>query len=475
MFFSTKCEFLSSYDYYKRNDFMVERLKKTLLYTYGVPDLFFSMMISMEVYFFAIFLTDYAQFSLTVVGQILAITSVIDIVCALVGGVILQKVNLRFGGKYRSWFLLGPSLVAPLIVLQFTKIGSDLTAALIIIFGFVASHLLFNVVVAASGSMLGRLSQLSEERTILSTSRAQGFSASGLVFSITAVPMIVFFGAHTDEMTGYTITVAVYAFMMVLGYWYIFKMTAGKDPYDEKVLNHAEQESGPSVKEMVRLVLGNPPLMYLSLVFLFVSSGFLIISGMAAYYFTYVVGKPALLSMFILAISIARLIGTFAATWIGIKLGKRNSYWIFVSLAAVGFASAWFARNDPWGFTLIFCFFTGLASIAGSMNTALFADTVVYGEWKTGQNIRAFTMGLMNFPIKIGVLIRSGVMAGGLMAIGFVANADPTPSVIEGISSIMALTPAAAYGIAAIIFYFGYSLEDKDIVQMQEEIKARTA
>jgi Na+/melibiose symporter-like transporter len=61
------------------------------------------------------------------------------------------------------------------------------------------------------------------------------------------------------------------------------------------------------------------------------------------------------------------------------------------------------------------------------------------------------------------------------MAIGFVANADPTPSVIEGISSIMALTPAAAYGIAAIIFYFGYSLEDKDIVQMQEEIKARTA
>ena len=111
---------------------MTERLKKTLLYTYGVPDMFFSMMISMEVYFFAIFLTDYAQFSLAVVAQILTVTSVIDIVCALVGGVILQKVTLRFGGKYRSWFLIGPPLVVPLIVLQFTKIGSDLTAAVII-------------------------------------------------------------------------------------------------------------------------------------------------------------------------------------------------------------------------------------------------------------------------------------------------------------------------------------------------------
>lgn len=454
---------------------MAERLKKTLLYTYGVPDMFFSMMISMEVYFFAIFLTDYAQFSLVMVAQILTVTSVIDIVCALVGGVILQKVTLRFGGKYRSWFLIGPPLVVPLIVLQFTKIGSDLSAALIIVFGFVASHLLFNVVVAASGSMLGRLSQFPKERTILSTSRAQGFSTSGLVFAVTAVPMIAFFGAYTDEKTGYTITTAVYAFMMVLGYLYIFKMTAGKDPYDEKVLNPVNKESGPSIKEMVSLVLRNPPLMCLILVFLFVSTSFLTITGMAAYYFTYVAGKPALLAYFMGAISVARLIGTFAATWVGVKLGKRNSYWIFVSVAAVGFASAWFARNDPWSFTLIFCFFTGLASIAGSMNTALFADTVVYGEWKTGQNIRAFTMGLMNFPIKIGVLIRSGVIFGGLMAIGFVANADPTPRVIEGISAIMALAPAAAYAMAAIIFYFGYRIEDKDIVQMQEEIEARRA
>jgi len=454
---------------------MAEKLKKSLLYSFGIPDLCFSLMIYMEVYFFAIFLTDYAQFSLVVVTQILTLTAVIDIVFSLAGGVVLQKVNLKFGGKYRSWFLIGPPLVAPLFIIQFTKIGNNLTAALIIMFGFVASHLLFNVVLAAGGSMLGRLSQSPKERTILSTSRAQGFSASGLIFSATAVPMIAFFGAHTNETTGYTITVAIYAFMMILGYWFIFKMTAGKDPYDEQQLNPGQKNSGPSIKETVGLVLRNPPLICLILVLVFVSTSFMIISGMAVYYFEYVVGNLALLSLFILAISVARLIGTFAATWIGVKLGKRNSYWIFVSLAAVGFASAWFARNDPWNFTLVFCVSTVLVSIAGSMNTALFADTVVYGEWKTGQNIRAFTMALMNFPIKIGVLIRNGVMAGGLIAIGFVAKTDPTPRVIEGISSIMALVPAASYAIAAIIFYFGYRIEDKDVVQMQEEIAARTA
>ena len=111
---------------------MAERLSKFVLYTYGIPDLFFALMVNMEAYFFTAFLTDYAQFSLVLAGRSLGLTSLIDIVCALVGGVVLQKVTLKYGGKYRSWSLVGPPLIAPLFILQFTRIGSDLTAAVIV-------------------------------------------------------------------------------------------------------------------------------------------------------------------------------------------------------------------------------------------------------------------------------------------------------------------------------------------------------
>ena len=97
---------------------MVDKLKKSLLYTYGIADLGFVLMVNMEVYFFPIFLTDHA---LSLSGQILGITSLIDIVFALVAGVLLQKATLKFGGKYRSWFLVGPPFVAVLFLLQFTK------------------------------------------------------------------------------------------------------------------------------------------------------------------------------------------------------------------------------------------------------------------------------------------------------------------------------------------------------------------
>ena len=238
---------------------MAERLSKFVLYSYGIADLFFALMVNMEAYFFTAFLTDYAQFSLTLVGQILGLTSLIDIACALAGGVLLQKVTLKYGGKYRSWFLVGPPLIAPLFILQFTKIGSNTLAALLVMIGFVAGHLLLNVVVSASGAMVGRLSQLPNERTILSASRAQGMAAAGLIFSITSMPMILFFGAHTDKIAGFTLAVSVYAFLMICGYLLIYWMTAGRDPYDEVAMDAVTKKSGPSIKEIVGLVINKSP------------------------------------------------------------------------------------------------------------------------------------------------------------------------------------------------------------------------
>jgi Na+/melibiose symporter-like transporter len=454
---------------------MTTRLKRSLLYSYGIADLGFVVMVSMELYLFSAFLTDYAEFSLKTTGYILGFTSLADIMCALIAGLILQKVTLKFGGKYRSWFLVGPPVVAFLFVLQFTKIGNTLTAASVIIFGFVASHLLWNVVFTASASMVGRLSRNPDERTILSTSRAQGMSAAGIIFSITHLPLITFFTDYTSKTDGFSLTTVVYVLFMILGYWYIYRMTSGLDPYDEVMPDAAKKETRQSIMEIIRLVFQNPPLLLLIVAEMFRNTYILIIGSFAFYYFKYVLDREAMLAVFILAISIARLIGTFGATWIGVKIGKRNSYWIFLVLAAISFVSARFIEQTVFGFTAIFCIGSCLGMVASSMSTALFSDTVVYGEWKTGKNIRAFTMALQSFPIKMGILIKSGVITFGLIAIGFVANVDPTPGAVEGIKSIMTLTTSIVCLVSAAIFYFGYRLEDDMVVQMEKEIATRNA
>ena len=452
---------------------MVERLSKTLLYTFGVADMFFILMVNMEMFYFTAFLTDYAQFSMATTGIILWITGIVDIVCALAAGIVLQKVSLKFGGKYRSWFLIGPPIVAPLFVLQFTKLGSNWTAASIIILVFILSHLLYNVVFTATGSMVGKMSKLPEETTILSTSRAQGMSAAGLIFSVTGLPMVMFFGAHTSKVSGFTITVGVYAVLMILGYWYVYGITAGKDPYEDTSIDDSKDESKQSLREVISLVFRNPPLLLLIVAETFRNTGTLISVAFSFYYFSYVIKNLPFMSVFLLATSIALLIGAFASTWIGVRMGKRNTYWIFNILAAIAIASAQFFGQSAWRFTIIFCIGILCANIGGSMTTALFSDTVIYGEWKTGKNIRAFTMALLNFPIKLGILVRSAVVTLGLTAIGYVANSVPGPSVINGISYIMTLSPAVLCLLAALVFYHGYRIEDQQVLRMQEEISAR--
>jgi Na+/melibiose symporter-like transporter len=454
---------------------MTKRLNKSLLYTYGIADLGFVLIANMELYFFSAFLTDYAEFSLSVTGYILGFTALADIAFALIGGIILHKVTLMYGGKYRSWFLVAPPVVAVLFILQFSKIGTTLSAAIIIGFGFIASHLIWNIVFTASASMVGRLSQLPDERTILSASRAQGMSAAGIIFAVTSEPLIDFFTSHTSKIAGFSLASAVYAFFMVLGYLYIYGMTSGKDPYDETASGTGTKAPRQSIFEMVGLVFRNPPLLLLILAEVFRNSYVFIVGSFAIYYFKYVLDNWAFLSVFILAISISRLMGTFAATWIGVRIGKRHSYWIFLVLSAIVFASGKFFGGTAWSFTIIFSLGSLLGMVSSSMSTALFSDTVVYGEWKTGKNIRAFTMALQTFPIKVGILIRGGVITFGLMAIGFVANTEPTAKVVGGISSIMSFTPAIACIISAGVFYFGYLIEDKRILRMEEEISARKA
>ena len=112
--------------------------------------------------------------------------------------------------------------------------------------------------------------------------------------------------------------------------------------------------------------------------------------------------------------------------------------------------------------------------MASCMNTALFSDTVVYGEWKNGKNIRAFTMALLNLPIKLSVVLRSAVVTNGLIMIGYIANAEPTPEVQSGIRSLITFSNAAACLLGSAIFFIGYKLKDEDIVKMQAEIAERS-
>jgi GPH family glycoside/pentoside/hexuronide:cation symporter len=285
--------------------------------------------------------------------------------------------------------------------------------------------------------------------------------------------MIPIFTVSIGLVYGFSVTIAIFGVLMIAGYFYLYKMTAG--------LRSVESDAGPtdagpsekkSVGKMVGLVLKNPPLLFLIFAETFRNTCLFFVLSFAVYYFKNVLGNEAFLSVFVLANGIGTLLGTFAATWIGVKIGKRHAYGLACILGGLAYLTVAFIDANTWSFTIIFSVGAMIASSSQAMATALFADTAVYGEWKTGENILGFIMSMMMLPIKFGLLIGRGILITGLAIIGYVGGAEQTQQVANSISAIMIYTPFITSILAAVIFYLGYRINEKDIMRMQDETTA---
>lgn len=108
--------------------------------------------------------------------------------------------------------------------------------------------------------------------------------------------------------------------------------------------------------------------------------------------------------------------------------------------------------------------------------SALYGDTVIYRQWKTGSQASGLIMGLMNFPLKIANLIKGAIIPAVLAAAAFSADLNPaaaTPELKAGITQLFILIPGIGIIIGGVLLTVGYRLTRDKITMYQEEIDAR--
>lgn len=455
-------------------------LSKNLKRFFGVGDFGFGFMANLETYFFAIFLTDIAQLSVALSGIVMTVTSVVDTILAPFYGAIINAVKPKKWGRYRSWLIITLPVVFIFYLLQWTKIGSDQTAAIIITIGFIVSHIAWNLPWVANVTLISVIGQTDEERILLSSNRSLGTTISKVIFSMIAAPAIAAIGrALGSEISGYTVFAAIGAGMMCLGYYLHFVMTEGYEEVEEVEEKEEKEEKG-EIKEkkkdssgMLNSLIKNPPL----IVLLFADFGkFLVamlVASMAAYYFKYVFENEMLLAPFLTVSALGGVVGSYIVKPMGKKFSSRVSTIIMFFVLGV---------------SLVICrifylnmvvFFVGMFIVnlcAGALNALfipLYSNTIIYGEWKTGKNFAGFVMGLQTMPLKLSIVFRGIVVAAVLGGIGYIAGDAVSSAVKVGIANGMTVVPLIAVVISLVLFVFGYRLTNEKIKEMQEEIAAR--
>lgn len=381
-------------------------LKKSIRGVWGISEVGFSMMSTMETVFFMFFLTDVALLPLAITGVIAGSTAIIDAISAVVAGIVIDKVTFK-NGKYRNWLLICPPIVTAFFVLMFTKIGGDVTAGIIIGIGYVMSHFVWNISWTANRNLISTISDEPTNRAWLSARIAVGsnlgkLAGSYLVPPITTALFGVFAatsGSGTVPVIAYTLAALIMACCFMACYFTHYGITKG---CDAKV----SMAKAVTFKDMAKAVATNDQLIVVLLHDALRLVGYYGVATLTTYYAKCVLNVPGDSAIMLVFFYLGCIIGSTFTPRVNKILGLKKTTFLGVLGWLVAQALTFvLPANLVAVCTLLFLgqLFFGFAY---GLTSNLYGMCGTYGEWKTGGQAHGVTMAFCSLAIKLGVAIR---------------------------------------------------------------------
>lgn len=460
----------------KEQDKKPKGLSKALRTFYGVGDCGYTLACNVETYFFSFFLTNMAQYSM---GTISVLTTVISVVCAVLvgvaGGIINSSKPMKWG-RYRSWLVVIPWLIPLIYPFQFVKIGNGVVSGLIIMAAAIISHTLWQFPYVASISMISVAGKTQEERAQLSSTRAMWNSFSKVIFSVIGVPLAGLFAGILGTRNQYAGVAFCLGLAMVIGYYIHFRMFDGYEEKEEAVTDKKVAKEKTSLKDLAVSLIQNPPLIALLVACVSPYIYVFVTSGIAIYYFDYVVDRSEMLSIYIMISSFVSIIGSYLCKKLVRKLTARRTFLLALVFMAVCSGLAFLRYTRMYEVIVLMSLVQLGFGVIIASQPMLYSDVIIYNEWKTGKNAAGWITGLQMVPLNVGIVSRGLIISACLALASFDPGnvADVVPVELKtGICVAFMIIPGVVLLAGAIIFGFGYRLTKEKVEKYQLEISSR--
>ncbi len=444
----------------------MNRINGKIKAVWGISEVGFSVMATMETSFFVFFLTDVAQMPLAIVAAITGSSALIDAISAVIAGIVIDKVKFR-DCKFRKWLLICPPFVTIFFVLMVTKIGGDMVAGILVTIGYVLSHFIWNICWTANRNLIQVLSDDGEERSFLSSRIAMG-SSIGKIIASYGIPLLS--GLLLSMLTG----VAAYTSIALLGgllfwicYYIHYFITAG---YDTDV---DLSKKAVTFADMGKSLVTNPHLIALLIHDALRLMAWYGVAATASYYSKVVLENPGATSMLLVLFYLGTTIGSaFSAKFVK-KFGSKKTTIFGVLACAIIMGLGYFlATTEALGYVFMFLC-TLFFGVPYGLTSNLYGMCGAYSEWKTGENARGVIMAFCSLGIKIGIAIRGVLITAVLGMIKYDPNATVMTDAAKSSVRFLFFGVMAIAMLISIIPMLLYKLDDKKVEEMEKEITER--
>ncbi|SFE76650.1 glycoside/pentoside/hexuronide:cation symporter, GPH family [Paenibacillus algorifonticola] len=427
---------------------------------YGFGDAASNLIFTGAATFLTYYYTDVMGLAAGAIGTMMLIARILDAFLDVGVGALVDKTKNKHG-KARPWLLwmMIPFAASGVLLFTFPDVGPG--GALVYAY---VTYLLMNFIYSFINIPYGVLNSLvtqdGYQRSVLNIVRMLGALAGAIGVSFATQPLVKVFGGGEK---GWILTFAIYGVLSLIMFFITFKSTR------ERVKPSVSQKEIP-FKQGLGALFRNKywAIMLLFAVTVYTNYG---MNGLNIYYAQYMLNDAELLGLLSFAGLIPIAVGLFLIAPLIKKYGKRNVAFFGSFIMIVG---SLVILIDPTNVTFVIVGLVikalGMTPILGTI-FAMLADTVEYGEWKTGVRTEGLVYSAGSFGTKAGSGLGAAIIGWGLAIGGYIGGQETISSSASSAIHFMFIYLPIILGILQMVILYFHKL-DKLYPQIVAELKA---
>ena len=445
---------------------------------YGLGAVGKDMVYALSASYIMYYYQDILGLSATFVGFILMIARVFDAANDPFMGVVVAKTNSRWG-KFRPWLFTGTILNAFVLYALFAAPAVS-GKALMIYFAvmYILWGMTYTMMDIPFWSMIPAVTSTTKDRENLSvvgrTSAGVGYALIN-VFTVMAVSKL----GGGIERTGFRLFALIIATLFVI--FILFTCFTIREQKEENMQT-------TSVKEMFKALFNNDQAIITVVTIVLINSALYITSNLLIYFFKYDIGGTTWKDAYTLFTSvggISQILGMMAvypilrsklSNTIIFKLGLCLAifgYAFLLALCLLGYSSVLTMLMVPG--VMIFVA-NGILTV---LTTVFLANTVDYGEVKTGHREESVIFSMQTFVVKAASGLAVFITGVSLDLIGLTSKDGlgegiPTfSSPLLGLRLLMTILPMIGLVLALVLFTRKFILTDEKAEQIRKQLEEK--
>ncbi|MDO4292420.1 MAG: glycoside-pentoside-hexuronide (GPH):cation symporter [Eubacteriales bacterium] len=412
------------------------------------------------------FLTDVVMLPTAVLGILLAFGRVFDGLNDLFMGSLADRTRSRLG-RFRPWILRAGPLFCICMAISFIVPSSNMIVRIIYAsVMYLVVDVVFTAVDIPFWSMPAAMTSNPKERSsIIGTTQTTSSAITGVIGIVMPLALSYFGGA--GKWSAYFTIASIVAVFGIIMYVTCAKMVK------EHVVPPASEKF--SLKLGVKSVLTNKPLLCVQICNA-VGLLAMIMNGTFNYYYCqYNLGGLEVMSVLSLISTIATVVGSVLFIFLSRYISKKKIMFILAGGYIAARLTHYFSGWQNLSIIFVCSAISGICVGAFMVSVmAMMADTIEYGEWKTGQRNEGMITSTRCFVTKLMMAVSGVIVAFVIGIFGYVPGTEQTLATQNAFHTMMTLVCAGVMLIGIIPMFF-YSLTEDKHAQIMEELAARKA